>query len=180
MRLSFYRGKLQAVSLAPEFFMFVRVVCLAAMLAVSGAALADGAISALEAVRQSIERPHTPLEAQWIEMDVCGAGEDGAHGFLNSVRDYRSRDSLNVELLPTVRARLEQRLGGDPIAVLRGQRIAVFGPVRQVQINLYDGGVPTGRYYFQTQMRLASASHLEPLVSDTGEPLPARCGTLIV
>lgn len=160
--------------------MIVRLVFLAALLAIPGTALAQGAIRALDAVRQSIERPHAPLEAQWIEMDVCGSGEDGAHGFLNSVRDYRSRDSLNVELLPTVRARLEQRLGDDPIAVLRGQRIAVFGPVRQVQINLYEGGVPTGRYYFQTQMRLASASHLEVLVSDTGEPLPARCGALIV
>lgn len=160
--------------------MIARLVFLAALLTVPGTALAQGAVRALDAVRQSIERPHAPLEAQWVEMDVCGSGEDGAHGFLNSVHDYRSRDSLNVELLPTVRSRLAERIGGDPVAALRGKRIMIYGPVRQVQIDLYNRGVPTGRYYFQTQMRLASASHLEILVSDTGEPLPARCGALIV
>ena len=160
--------------------MLVRLICLAVLLLAPAAARADDAIGALEAVRRSIGQPHAPLARQWVEMDVCGSGEDRRHGFLNSQQDYRHPDSLNVELLPTVRARLAQRIGGDPVDVLLGRRIAVYGAVRQVRIDLYENGVRTEHFYFQTQMRLQSAQHLRLLEAEDGAPVPARCGSLVV
>ncbi|WP_300530936.1 hypothetical protein [Maricaulis sp.] len=145
----------------------------------SGPALAlPEAVEAEEAIRQSIAQPHAPLAPMWVEMNVCGAGADGARGFLNSMPEYRDRGSLNVELVPEVRAQLAVRLGGDPLEFLRGYRVRVFGAVRQVRINLLRDGQPSGRYYFQTQMRLGSAILLEIIQID-GEPAQAECGPLV-
>ena len=63
-------------------------------------------VEAEEAIRQSIAQPHAPLEPMWIEMNVCGSGAVGETGFLNSMREYRDRGSLNVELPPSVRTML--------------------------------------------------------------------------
>lgn len=131
-------------------------------------------ISAREAVERSIEQPHLPLRPMIVVMDVCGSGEHRAHGFLNSMADYRDRGSLNIELVPEVRAALAARLGGDPVEVLSGRRITVFGVVRQVPIYLFRDGQPTGEYYHQTQMRLWSAGHLD-VVIENGEPAPGEC-----
>ena len=138
----------------------------------------DGAIGAEEAVRRSIDQPAIPLSPSWILMDVCGSGEDRGRGYLNSMRDYRDRGSLNVELTPDVRAGLLRRLGGDPVALLPGRRIAVYGSARQVRINWYRDGVATGEFYFQTQLRLASPDHLELVVEDDGH-VPANCGEFV-
>jgi hypothetical protein len=129
-------------------------------------------VEAEEAIRQSIAQPHAPLEAMWIEMNVCGSGSDGARGFLNSMREYRDRGSLNVELMPQVRAELATRLGGDPVATLTGYRVRFFGAPRQVRILLYRDGEPTGEYYFQTQVRLRSAILLD-FVREGSEPVQA-------
>lgn len=136
------------------------------------------AMTADEAIQRSIAQPTAPIEPSWVIMDVCAAGADGPRGFLNSRRDYRDRGSLNVELPVSVRRDLAERLGGDPIDVLRGQRIAVYGQARQVRINLLREGRRTGRYYFQTQLRLNAADLLEIIERD-GQAQTAACDLLL-
>lgn len=138
-----------------------------------------GPVAASEIVARSIARPHAPLEFTLIEMHVCGSGEQGGRGYLNSKADYRDRGSLNVELAPGVRAELAERLGGDPVDVLLNKRIVVGGRARQVRIDWFLGGVPTGEFYFQTQLRLESAAYLEPAI-EAGELSPADCADTIV
>lgn len=163
---------------------FGRVLA-AALLAMAASAAAGiardeipSSMTAREAVERSIAQPHLPLRPATVTMDVCGSGEHRGHGFLNSMADYRDRGSLNIELVPEVRAELSARLGGDPVDVLSGRRITVFGVVRQVPIYLFYDGQPTGEHYYQTQMRLWSAAHLDVVIED-GQPVAGDCSAMI-
>ncbi|MFW5660958.1 MAG: hypothetical protein ACOC20_06135 [Oceanicaulis sp.] len=138
-------------------------------------------LSAHEAVERSIASPGAPLPEAWIEMNVCGAGADGARGYLNSKENYRDRGSLNIELVPPVRAAIAARLGGDPIEVLYGERIRVYGAARQVRISVFrrSDGVTVGSY-FQTQLRLSSADRLEVVERSADLSDGDACGPLAV
>lgn len=131
-------------------------------------------VAAADAVARSIAQPDAPLHPMAIEMNVCGSGQSGDRGYLNSMPDYRDRRSLNVELMPSVRADLTEQLGGDPVEILLNKRIVVFGQLRQVRIEWMLGGEPMGASYTQTQMRLQTAGLLEPVIMD-GNLAPADC-----
>ncbi|MHA6289563.1 hypothetical protein [Maricaulis sp. CAU 1757] len=154
------------------------LVLLAATAAATSQADPAPAMRAAEAIEHSIAQPHRPLAPQWIVMHVCASGTEGATGYLNSAADYRSRASLNVELPLPVRAELQRRLGADPVAFLPGRRILVYGSARQVRIDWFRGGQPTGEYYFQTQLRLHDADHLE-LVDTDPDTSAASCQALV-
>ena len=125
-------------------------------------------------VQRSMDMGGAPLLPEWIVMDVCGSGAVGRRGFLNSVADYRNRRSLNVELVPTVRLALHHAYNADPVEHLLGYRILVYGSARQVRINLLSQGEPVGKFYFQTQLRLAAPDHIR-LMTENGEPVLAQC-----
>lgn len=157
----------------------VGLVLLLVLASPGASARVDGFdMTAADAIGRSMASPEQPLDAAWILMDVCGAGADGTRGFLNSQRNYRDRASLNVELPAPVRIDLAQRLGADPLEALRGKRVRVFGQARQVRINLFHRGQRTGRFYYQTQLRLMSAEFLE-LIVEEGVAAPADCLELI-
>ncbi len=138
-------------------------------------------LSAREAIERSMASPGAPLAESWIEMDVCGSGEDGARGFLNSHENYRDRASLNVELVPEVRAALALRLNGDPIEVLYGERILIYGTARQVRMSVFRRSDDvTVRDYFQTQLRLAAADRLQIIERDPDFADGAECDLLAV
>lgn len=136
-------------------------------------------IPTAEAIERSIASPVSPIGPIWVEMDVCGSGAHRGRGFLNSMEDYRDRRSLNIELPALVRGQLAVIHSGDPVETLLGKRVQVFGSVRQVRINLFQGGVATGEYYFQTQLRLTSPTYLR-VVYEGDEPVPADCNPAIV
>lgn len=158
--------------------LIVLTLCVLAVFCTPSARADQTVISASEAIERSIASPSSAIGPVWVEMDVCGSGAHRGRGFLNSMEDYRDRQSLNVELPRLVRGQLAVIHGGDPIETLLGKRVQVFGPVRQIRINLFQGGVATG-YYFQTQLRLTSPTYLR-VVYEGDEPVPADCNPAIV
>jgi hypothetical protein len=143
------------------------------------AAAQTSVLSAREAIERSIASPGNALPESWIEMNVCGSGEDGARGFLNSKEDYRDRASLNIELHAPVRAALTARLNGDPIDVLYGERIRIYGAARQVRISVFRRSDDvTVRHYYQTQLSLASADRLQVIEREPDLADGAGCGLL--
>ena len=146
--------------------------------AVAPAQADDWIISVEEAVGRSIASPDEPIEAGWVELDVCGSGSHRGRGYLNSMEDYRDRRSLNVVLPRFVRGPLAVVHGGDPVETLLGKRIQVFGMAEQVRINLFRDGVQTGHYY-QTQLRVV-LPNLVRVVYEDGEPAPADCDPSII
>lgn len=157
----------------------VVTLCALAMCFTPSARAGQAVVSAAEAIERSIASPSSAIGPVWVEMDVCGSGAHRGRGFLNSMEDYRDRQSFNVELPPLVRGQLAVIHGGDPVETLVGKRVQVFGPVRQVRINLFQGGVATGQFYFQTQLQLTSPTYLR-VVYEGDEPVPADCNRAIV
>ena len=92
-----------------------------------------------------------------FEMVVRATGRQDGFLYVNAERDYRDQRNLSVVLTPGIEAALAVRLGGPPEQQLIGRTIAVRGVARKTRIDFRIDGRPTGKYYFQTQLRLATA-----------------------
>jgi hypothetical protein len=95
-----------------------------------------------------------------FEMEVRGSGRDAFRTFLNSEADYRDQRCLTIALSPAAAAALRERLGGDPGEVLRGRRIVVTGTARRERVDFTANGAPTGKYYYQTHVRVSDAAQI--------------------
>ena len=82
---------------------------------------------------------------------------------LNSERDYRDPRNLSVAVMPGAAAELEGLLKSPPEVSLRGKRILVAGTARRVRINFIVDGKPSGKYYYQTHVRVTDASQIQVL-----------------
>ena len=146
----------------------------------AGGALAQAreAARAEAVVEASRAEPFRALDPMWVILDVCGSGAAHGSAFLNGFENYRDPRSLNVELVPILRAALTARLGQDPVDYYRGQRVYVFGAARQVPINVRDANGVVVHIYHQTQIRLTRADQIL-LVETEQDPEPARCDRLV-
>jgi hypothetical protein len=92
-----------------------------------------------------------------FELEVRGSGRDRFRTYLNSEADYRDQRNLTIALSPAAVEALRQRLGADPADALRGRRIIVTGTAERVRIDFTGNGMPTGKYYYQTHVRVTGA-----------------------
>jgi hypothetical protein len=80
-------------------------------------------------------------------LQVASVGRGGRRVFLNSEPDYRHRDNLSIELLPSIAQALAAQGGGADAQALRGRRIEARGIVRRVPVSISDYGRHVGIYY---------------------------------
>ena len=114
-----------------------------------------------QAVLRAADAPHTGVTGVFA-MTVKATGVIRSV-YLNSERDYRDPRNLSIEVVPAVAAELEARLGAPAQAVLRGKRILVSGTARRVRIDFTIDGQPSGKYYYQTHVRVTDASQIKVL-----------------
>ncbi|WP_394002653.1 hypothetical protein ACF3M1_16955 [Luteimonas sp. WGS1318] len=96
-----------------------------------------------------------------FSMQVQATGEQGGEIYLNSEADYRDQRNLTVALTPAAAQQLALRLG-EPLAVaLDRKRILVRGSARRVRIDFTTAGQPTGKYYYQTHVRVTDAAQIQ-------------------
>lgn len=82
---------------------------------------------------------------------------------LNSEVDYRDPRNLSISVTREAAAQLEEALGAPPEVALRGRRILVSGTARRTRIDFMIDGKPSGKYYYQTHVRVTDASQLQLL-----------------
>lgn len=82
---------------------------------------------------------------------------------LNSEADYRDPRNLSIAVMPAAAGALEKTLGGPPEDLLRGKRILVTGTARTVRIDFITDAGPSGKYYYQTHVRVDDASQIKIL-----------------
>ena len=138
---------------------------LAALLAgcaTSPAPLADAAwIDPGQAVLRAAAAPHEGVRGVFA-MTVRATGRtDKVH--LNSEIVYRDPRNLSVAVLQEAAAQLEQQLGASPEIALKGKRILVTGTARRTRIDFMVGNRPSGKYYYQTHVRVSRASQIQVL-----------------
>lgn len=95
-------------------------------------------------------------------MRVRAIGQDRGELYLNSEADYRDPRNLSVAVSASAQAQLQEQLGDDPARWLKNRPILVRGIARTVRIDFtVDGGQPSGKYYYQTQIRVQDAAQLQ-------------------
>jgi len=98
-----------------------------------------------------------------FDLRVRATGRANGQLYLNSEDDYRDQRNLTIVVPPDVEGHLAGRLSGDPAERLKGHRIRVAGVAQRVRIVFTVGGRPSGKYYYQTHVRLADDGQLKLL-----------------
>ena len=95
-----------------------------------------------------------------FEMLVRATGRQGGNLYINSELDYRDPRNLSIAVPGPVATALAARFGTPPDQFLIGKTIAIRGTARRVRIDFTTNGRPTGKYYYQTHVRLEAPHHL--------------------
>lgn len=121
----------------------------------------DGCLSAVEAVTYaSYVAPRAGI-AGIVSMRVRNIGYEKGFYYLNSEADYRDRNNLTVTIAARDLFSLLPDHSPDEIQQrLLGRDIYARGVARRVRIDFLTDNKPTGKYYYQVQMRLKDASDL--------------------
>lgn len=116
-----------------------------------------------EAVMRAADAAPGGVDGVFV-LEVRATGRQGEWLYLNSETDYRDQRNLSVAVGPELAADLTRRFGQDAGGFLKGRRVAILGAARRVRIELTDpNGSPTGKYYYQTHVRLQGADRLTVL-----------------
>lgn len=145
---------------------WIMVLAFSAVTVLSGCAssreqVASQFIDPGEAVLRAAAAPNIGITGVFA-VTVRGTGRAKAV-HLNSEADYRDPRNLSIVIVPAVAAELEHDLGSPPEKALRGKRILVSGTAKRTRIDFVVHGRPTGKYYYQTHVRVTDASQIKIL-----------------
>lgn len=137
------------------------MVCAIALLACACSSVptdSKGWIEPVEAIRAANDDPAYGVRGEFI-MTVKGFGADQKWSYLNSERDYRDQRALTIRMPTSIIPELEKRLGVK-FKDLAGRRLVVLGTAMRVRIDFLQDGKRTGAYYYQTHIKVDSATQV--------------------
>lgn len=94
-------------------------------------------------------------------FQIVATGSQGKYVYLNTEKDYRDQRAITVTLHPKVIAQLSARYGMPPQEYFINKAIVVNGIAQRVKIAFLSDGKPTGKYYYQTHVRVMDISQLK-------------------
>jgi len=115
-----------------------------------------------QAVLAAAAAPREGVTGTFV-LTVKAVGRDRDHLFLNSEEDYRDPRNISIDILPDADAELTHSLGASADVALNGKRILVSGTARRTRIDFTTGNRPSGKYYYQTHVRVGRASQIQIL-----------------
>lgn len=114
-----------------------------------------GWITPAEAVHAANDDPQRGISGTFV-FTVKNVDVTEHRLYLNSEYDYRHQIALNVSLDASQREALQAQLG-VPLDRLVNRRLLVQGTARRTTIDFTTDGKPTGKYYYQTQVKVTDA-----------------------
>ena len=117
-----------------------------------------GWIEPMEAIRAANEDPAHGVRGDFIITVKAQAALEN-HAYLNSELDYRDQRNLTIRMPLAMVPKLEEHLGVE-FGHLKNRRLVVSGVARRVRIDFIDDGGPTGKYYYQTHVRVNHPSQI--------------------
>ncbi|MDE2248477.1 MAG: hypothetical protein KGJ96_07870 [Xanthomonadaceae bacterium] len=121
----------------------------------------NGWIQPVDAIRAANDDPSYGVRGEFV-LTVRSIASDPQESFLDSERDYRDQRNLAIEMPTTLLPALERRLG-VPFANLQNRRLVVMGVARRVRIDFVSDGRRSGKYYYQTHVRVDSPTQIRLL-----------------
>lgn len=106
-----------------------------------------------EAISRAADAAPRGVRGRFV-MKVRAVGRADGRLFLNSEEDYRDQRNLSIAVTPDAARATMTRLGMRRDGDFVGRRIAVSGVAKRVRIDFTSDGWPTGKYYYQTHVRV--------------------------
>ena len=127
------------------------------------ASIATATISPAEAIELAAAAAPNGIRGTFA-MTVQATGRAGANRLhLNSEADYRDQRNLSISIPAALASTVLQRAGARRDEDLKGRAILVDGVAERVRIDFTNNGLPTGKYYYQTHVRITSANQIRLL-----------------
>lgn len=117
-----------------------------------------GWIQPVDAVRAANDDPLYGVRGEFV-LTVKALASDQRRSFLNSERNYRDQRDLTIEMPTHMLPALQKRLG-VPFKNLENRRLVVMGVAKRVRIDFDINGRPSGKYYYQTHVRVDSPTQI--------------------
>ena len=96
-----------------------------------------------------------------FELTVQAIGDDRDGVYLNSERDYRDPRNVTIRLSRGAARDLRDAIGGATLGdALVGRTLVVRGSVVRQRILFTGDGRPTGKYYYQTHVRVGDVRQI--------------------
>jgi hypothetical protein len=92
---------------------------------------------------------------------IKASGEQRNIVYLNTEKDYRDQRNVTIALHPKILPQLENKYGSTPKEFFLGKSLFVKGHAKRVRIELLSKGRRTGKYYYQTHIRVDDISKIE-------------------
>lgn len=114
----------------------------------------------MEIIKAAAESAPKGVSGQYT-LQIVATGSQGQYIYLNTEKDYRDQRAITVALHPKIIAQLSAKYGMSPQEYFVDKTIVVNGKAQRVKIAFLSEGKPTGKYYYQTHIRLMDISQLE-------------------
>lgn len=148
----------------------MRVVVLVLVLILSGCSVITkqpaigsfvSASDTMEIIRSAAESAPEGLKGEYV-LSIKATGKQGPVVYLNTELDYRDQRNVTVALHPNIILQLKAQYGVTPEEFFTGKKILVKGNAQRVRIDFINSEQkPSGKYYFQTHIRISNISQIE-------------------
>ncbi|MDP4528753.1 hypothetical protein Q3O59_06865 [Alkalimonas delamerensis] len=120
----------------------------------------------MEIIRKAAASAPYGVVGEYV-LSIQATGKQGHVVYLNTELDYRDQRNVTVALHPNIIPQLEAQYGVRAEEFFIGKTIRVEGAAQRVRIDfINDQRKPSGKYYFQTHIRILNAAQIE-VVNDS-------------
>jgi hypothetical protein len=114
----------------------------------------------MEIIRRAAESAPNGVLGEYI-FEIKAVGNQGPFIYLNSELDYRDQRAVTVAIHPRIMPLFIQKYGVPPQEYFVGKIISVAGEAKRIRIDFNSQGKPTGKYYYQTHIRVTDISQIK-------------------
>lgn len=120
----------------------------------------SGHSDTMEIIRTAAESAPNGVQGEYV-LSIKAAGSQGRFVYLNTELDYRDQRSVTIAIHPSIVPEFVARYGSPPQDYFINKTISVSGQAKRTRINLSSNGRPTGKYYYQTHIRVMEISQIK-------------------
>lgn len=149
----------------------MRVVLIAFILVLTGCSSTQpaqqqttqsGYSDTMEIIRSAAESAPNGVKGEYV-LNIKAAGNQGPFVYLNTELDYRDPRAVTVAIHPSIVPEFVAKYGREPQEYFINKSISVTGQAKQIRINFMSQGRPSGKYYYQTHIRVTDISQIKVL-----------------
>lgn len=124
----------------------------------AGAGLSD----TMEIIRSAAGSAPKGVKGEYV-LNIKATGNQGPYVYLNTELDYRDQRSVTVAIHPNVVPELIAKYGSKPQDYFINKSISVIGQAKRIRIDFMSRNRPSGKYYYQTHIRVMDISQIKVL-----------------